>query len=259
MATPVHAPAFGTQIIDRAVENAKVYLAHEADRVNTSGVKVTSAVGVGNPAEEIVAQAEKMGADLIAMATHRESSLARGILGSVTDRVLHTAKVPLLTIHPGKLSAFTGNAGAPNVVVVPLDGSELAESAVPVALEIADACASEVVFARAVRFPYYGVAGPGIEYYGGDYSLAEQRREALEYLSPFVHEATDRGLKATAHAAVGSPAARIIEELEELEGALVVMTTHGAGGLKRWLVGSVADKVVRSSGHPVLVLRPSEE
>jgi len=250
-----HAAGYGTQMVEQAAEYARRYLAREAERVDVSGVKVTTHVQIGSPAAVIVEQAQKLGADIIAISTHRGSALARGILGSVTDRVLHSATVPVLTVHPQGLASFRGNAGAPNAIIVALDGSERAEEAVPVALEIAEACGSEVVFLQSVRFPYYGVGGPGVEYYGGDYGIAEQRREALDSLSKFVKLATEKGVKARAHAAVGSPAARIIEEAENTEGAMIVMTTRGASGIRRWVLGSVTDKVVRSSGRPVLVLR----
>ena len=249
------AAGFGTQIVDQAIEYAERYLRREAERVDVSGVKVTTHVEVGDPAETIVDQATKLGADVVAIATHRGSALARGILGSVTDRVLHSSTVPVLVVHPQGLASFRGNAGAPNAVIVALDGSERAEEAIPVALDIAESCGSEVTFLQSVRFPYYGVAGPGVEYYGGDYGIAEQRREVLDGLSRFVKQATDRGIKARAHAAIGTPAARIIEEAENTEGALIVMTTRGASGIKRWVLGSVTDKVVRSAGRPVLVLR----
>jgi nucleotide-binding universal stress UspA family protein len=256
---PEAAPGFGTQVMDRAVEFAKNYLVREAERMDASGVKASTHVAVGEPAVEIVRFAKDNRVDLIAMATHRESAMARGVLGSVTDRVLHSTSSPMLVVHPRSAAAFAGNAGAPNVVIVPLDGSALSEAAVPAALDIAEACSSDVVFMRAVRFPYYGISGPGIEYYAGDYGIAEQRREALEYLDKFVKQAEAKGLKARAHAAIGSAAFRIIEEAESLQGPLIVMSTHGAGGFKRWVIGSVTDKVVRSSGAPVLVLPPRQE
>jgi nucleotide-binding universal stress UspA family protein len=256
---PEVSPGFGTQVVDRAVEFARNYLAREVERLDASGVPATSHVAVGQPADEIVRYAREAHVDMIAMATHRESALARGVLGSITDRVLHSSSVPVLAVHPKSASAFAGNAGAPNVIIVPLDGSPLSEAAVPVALDIAEACASDVVFIMAVRFPYYGVSGPGIEYYAGDYGIAEQRREALEYLSRFVQMAESKGLKARAHAAIGNAAFRIIEEAESLQGAMIVMTTHGSGGFKRWVIGSVTDKVVRSAGMPVLVLPPKVE
>ena len=79
-----------------------------------------------------------------------------------------------------------------------------------------------------------------------------------EYLSRFVKIAEDQGLKARSHVVIGPPAIRIIEESQDLEGALVVMSSHGQSGLERWIVGSVADKVIRSSRRPVLVIPPAD-
>ena len=79
------------------------------------------------------------------------------------------------------------------------------------------------------------------------------------YLKPFVDQARARGVEATAHAALGSPVDRILEALGESEGPLVVMSSHGRSGVRRWFLGSVTDKVMRTSGHPVLVVPPPDE
>ena len=102
-----------SQLIDEAVERARRYLTAEADRVEAAGGKAVVEVAIGKPAEEIVGGAERLGTDAIAMATRRESTLARGVLGSVTDRVVHTTSLPLLALHPEGVSAFSGNSGAP--------------------------------------------------------------------------------------------------------------------------------------------------
>jgi nucleotide-binding universal stress UspA family protein len=81
----------------------------------------------------------------------------------------------------------------------------------------------------------------------------------LEYLSAFVRQAEAKGLKARAHAALGDAAARIIEESKNVDGALVIISSHGRGGWKRLFLGSVADKIVRASHHPVLVLKHVRE
>ncbi|MEX0762252.1 MAG: universal stress protein [Dehalococcoidia bacterium] len=135
---------------------------------------------------------------------------------------------------------------------MPLDGSERAESAVPVAFDIAEPSQSDMVFVQATAVSYYVAAGPGV-----GYGISEERRQAEEYLAGFVNQAATLGLKAHARAAVGEPAVRIMEELQASDSAMVVMTTRGMGGLKRWALGSVADKVIRSSGHPVIVVPPA--
>ena len=244
---------------DHASETAKRYLDAEAKKIASKTRKVSSRLTRGKPADAIVQEAREAGADMIAMATHRDSVIERGILGSVTDTVLRTSHVPVLAVRPDGVSGFAGNGGAPNAVVVPLDGSDLAEKAVPVALEIAESCSAEVVFVRAVHLPYYAVSGPGAETYDVSYGVAGERRAALEYLSKFVQQAEAKGLKARAHAGLGSAAARILEDVKSIEGAMVVISSHGRGGVRRMVLGSVADKIVRASKHPVLVLTPGRE
>jgi nucleotide-binding universal stress UspA family protein len=236
---------------------AKHYLEARAGDVaaKSKTLKVSQVTATGKPAETIIEQAKKAGADMVAMSTHRDRLIERGILGSVTDTVLRTSPVPVLAVRPDGTRSFTGNAGAPNVIIVPLDGSELAEEAVPVALEIAELCSSEVVFVRTVHLPSYAVSGPGAEFYDVDFGVGAERKKADAYLAQFVKMARERGLKARTHAALGSAAARIIEETVNAEGALVVISSHGRGGFRRMVLGSVADKVVRASRHPVLVLR----
>lgn len=246
--------AYGTQMIDAAVERARRYLISEAARVDADGGKSEIEVTVGKPAEEIVTAAERLGVDMIAMATRRESALARGILGSVTDRVIHTTKLPLLVIHPESVNAFSGNSGAPSTVIVPLDGSALSESAIPAAREIASAVGAKMLFVRSTSTPYFGAAEAGMDYIPTNYGMTEIRQDALAYLEGFVKAARDAGLEADSRAVIGTAAGAIIDLAEENAGSLIVMSTHGRHGFKRFFLGSVTDKVVRSSGMPVLVL-----
>lgn len=248
-----------TQVIDEAVERARRYLLGEVERVTVSGGNAEVEVAVGNPAEEIVGAAERLGVDAIAMATRRESTLARGVLGSVTDRVVHTTTLPLLALHPEDASAFSGNSGAPGTLIVPLDGSELSEKSVPVAQSIAKAVGAKVMFIRSSATPYFGSSEAGVDYMPTNYGLTEIRQDALLYLEPFVKATRDAGLESEARAVVGNAVNAIIETAEENEGSLIVMSTHGRSGFKRFFLGSVADKVIRSAGTPVLVLPPGEE
>jgi nucleotide-binding universal stress UspA family protein len=194
---------------------------------------------------------------MIAMATHRGSAIARGVLGSVTDRVLRSSHVPVMAVHPESLTAFTGTSGQPEVVVVPLDGSKRSESAVSLGVEIAGACGSEIVFLRVVPYPY-GVSEIDAAYTWTDYAASHRRLEAESYMVRFVASAKVRGLNARAAALMGAAAPRLLDEVKALPRPLIVMSSRGASGIKRWMVGSVTDKVVRSSGLPVLVVPPNE-
>ena len=248
-----------TQVIDEAVERARRYLLGEAERVAVAGGKAEVEVVVGNPAEEIVSSAVRLGVDAIAMATRREASLARGGLGSVTDRVIHTTGLPLLALHPEDVSAFSGNSGAPGTVIVPLDGSVLSEKSVPVAQSIAQSVGAKVMFVRSSATPYFGSSEAGGDYMPTNYGLTEIRQDAMLYLEPYVKAARGAGLEAEARSVIGNAVSAIIETADENEGSLIVMSTHGRSGFKRFFLGSVADKVVRSAGTPVLVLPPGDE
>lgn len=254
-----HAPGFGTQVLDRAMEEASAYIEREADRMNAAGVKVTGKAVMGNPAEEIVKHAAEIDADLIAMATHRGSAVARGVLGSVTDRVLRSAHRPVMAIHPESLSAFSGNLGQPETILVPLDGSERAASVVDLALDIAKSVGAEVEFFRVVQYPYYGVTAVDASFYDPSLAVSHQQGEAREYLAAFKKRADDMGVKARTEVVTGAPAGMLLEQAKKLSRPLIVMSTRGQSGFKRWVMGSVADKVVRSSGLPVLVVPPAEK
>jgi nucleotide-binding universal stress UspA family protein len=182
------------------------------------------------------------------MATQRESALARGVLGSVTDRVLHSTAIPIFTLYPGELHGFKNTSGGSHRVIVPFDGSSLSETAIEPATEIAKASNAEIVFTDVLRLPFFGGGVAGIEYGGGDYAgdfgIDAQKVEVTEYLNGFVLEAKAAGLNATASVRTGSPSQQIVDEAAEAENSIVVMVSHGSGGLKRWVVGSVADKVI---------------
>lgn len=243
--------------VDDQVASAKSYLDSHVDQLTESSrsLKVSAHVATGKPADAIIEQAKELGADMIAMSTHRGTLVARGILGSVTDHVLRTSPVPVMAVRPDDIKSFAGNAGAPNVVIVPLDGSKLAEESVPAALEIAELCSSEIIFMRAVHLPSFAVSGPGADFYGNDFGVSGERKKAEEYLAKFVKQAEDKGIKAQAHATLGNAAARIIEEANNVDGAIVVISSHGRGGFRRMMLGSVADKIVRASHRPVLILQ----
>lgn len=249
----VHSPEHsGPEATKKAELSAHHYLDSQAEQARTQGVTVSNVVKTGIPAKTILETATELKADMIAMATHRESVVARGILGSVTDLVLRSAEIPVLALNP---DATQVSAGSPSTIIVPLDGSNLAETAVPAALDIAEATGARLLFIRAIHLPAFAVSGPGAEYYGVDYGISTERDKATEYLARFAAQAEAKGLKAEVHAALGNAAARILEDTRNIPDAMIVICSHGRTGFKRMLMGSVADKIVRASHHPVLVLK----
>lgn len=251
-----HAPAFGSQILDQVMAEASEYLARRANQMNLTQVRTETKTLVGDPAEEIVRYAREINADLIAMATHRGSSIARGVLGSVTDRVLHSAGIPVLAVHPLKLAESDGASAPPDTILVPLDGSERSASVVDLALNVATASEAEVVFTRVVNTQNFGFSQSDASFFNMTAGSSVHRHETEAYLEAFTEAALSVGVRARHVVLVGSAAVRLIEEVMSLPNPLIVMSTRGNSGIKRWVFGSVADKVVRSSGVPVIVMPP---
>jgi nucleotide-binding universal stress UspA family protein len=234
-----------TEVIAEFVEKRKVELETEVETLRATGLAVGVIAIDGTPAETIAAEAKKLDADLIAMSTRRESALARGILGSVTDRVLHSTTTPLLILQPEDVEDGTVETGFIRRIVVPLDGSTLSEQAVVPAVALARATGAELVFTEVVRIPIYGMEMGGIGYgsvhYAEAFSTELQEEEAAKYLMAFVENAETAGLKAQAKVRTGNPSIQIVDEAAA-PGSVIVMATHGAGGIKRWMIGSVTDK-----------------
>ncbi len=244
-------------MIGDETKGAESHLEHLAVSLREYGLNVTNIVKPGIPSDVILSVATEIGSDLIAMATHRGNALARGILGSVTDTVLRSSSIPVLAINPDGTNMTRTAKWKPATVIVPLDGSKLAEECVPTALNVAKATGAELIFMQALHLPSYAVSGPGADFYGLDFGVSAQRRDAAEYLAQFVEIAKSEGVSASTHTAIGSAAARIIEETQHVPDAMIVISSHGRRGFRRMVLGSVADKILRASHHPVLVLKHS--
>ena len=218
------------------------------------GQEVSCTVDKGITAGSII---DKAGADkgtLIAMATHGRSGLTRWLLGSIAEKVLRAANNPLLLVR-AREGAATGGKATIDSVSVPLDGSELAESILAPVVELAKAIKLAVRLMRcySVADMIYGYE----DYSAGLVALRERsKEEAVEYLKAKVDQLKEQGLtEVVPLTSEGEPGEAIIESAKAAPNSLIAMCTHGRSGVNRWLLGSVTEKVVRHSGHPVLVIR----
>ncbi len=217
---------------------------------------VDCCVEIGKPAEVIVDRAAAHAGALIAIATHGRSGVKRWVLGSVADKVLHAAANHLLLVRTTEEARNTEEALLKSVLV-PLDGSGLAESVIPHVAELAKKMDLEIVLLRVYHLPVPVYAA---EEYAPDLGeLWEQiKKEAQEYLEEKVRQLEKEGLERVfAVSMEGEAAGKIIGLAQEKPQSLVAMCTHGRTGVGRWVLGSVTDRVVRHSGDPVLVIRPS--
>jgi nucleotide-binding universal stress UspA family protein len=236
----------------KAEEEAAVgsYLQSVMEKLKERRVRARMHVDWGRPHIVIGSVADREDADLIVMTTHGRSGISRWTLGSAADKVLRTLSTPLILIHP------TTGAPPPDSVkriVVPLDGSALAEAALPEAERLARTMDGSLLLVRAVvpaALVFGGEALPGALPV-----LEDMEAEAKQYLERVAARIRKRGVEVGVAVAVGVPAEVILGLGGDNGANLVVMTTHGRSGLDRAVFGSVADAVVRRGELPVMVIR----
>lgn len=210
--------------------------------------RIVQAVEYGEPAELIVDAARA--ADLIVMATDGRGVGGRLVCGSYADRVARHAPAPTMLIRGGPHAVANEAFGR---IVVTLDGSPGAEAALPDVVRLASVLGLPLHLLR--------VADPDQPIDDASVSPAAATDSAVE--GPIHHhaqgyvEATARRLETGAHVTwairVGDPATEIMGELQT--GDLLVITTHGGGGMRRWFMGNVAEQLVRRAPAPVLIAR----
>jgi nucleotide-binding universal stress UspA family protein len=238
-------------IVEAEVKSINEYLGGVAKSFKETAV--TSAVKKGRADEVIITEAAADKSTLIVMATHGRSGINRWLMGSVAEKILRSTANPLLLVRAGKAAIPAGDVGLKSVIV-PLDGSQLAEAALPAVIELGKALNLEIMLLRTYELP-------ASAHYSGDYVpdfealRARIRREAQGYLEGKIAALNAQGLRHVFSAATEGPAAdEIVKYTLEHPESLVAMCTHGRSGVRRWVLGSVTEKVVRHSGSPVLVI-----
>jgi nucleotide-binding universal stress UspA family protein len=242
---------------ERVVEE----LADAAARVRHAGATVETHVGFGDAPYVIREAARGRGADLIVMSTHGRGGLGRWVYGSVAETVLGTTDVPVLLVPAAGEHPWPTDR--PLRVLVPLDGSDLAEETLPAVGALASALEAELVLLRAV--PPTAPRPTGVQVIGtpAGYALTYQDDTdlAIAHARHYLEDVVDL-LRAVApvrdvRVELGGPAAAIADVVRDQEIDLVAMATHGRTGLASLTMGSVAATTLRRAAVPVMLLRPS--
>ncbi len=233
---------------------AQAYLDNRA--VALRPLSCSAVVKAGEEAQVILAEADTGDADLIAMSTHGRSGLMRWVLGSVATKVLHGSSRPLLLVRA------RDQADRPPAVIdrilVPLDGSQLSLTILPYVEDLAGALGASLVLYNAVLpLDIY----PGTEMtparVGG--IIDDLLAQGQSFLAEVAKEIEGRGkVKARSVVTIGFPVDEMVRVAADVNAGLIALTTHGRSGVNRWVMGSVADGVVRRSSLPCLVVRPQE-
>lgn len=238
-------------------------LARAAERFRQQGRDVEVLRMTGDAAVRIAEAAADV--DLIAMGTRGRGAGGRALFGSVADRVAREASVPTLVV-------WGGDRAAPNApvrrVVVPLDGSARAEAALPVAAALADevGVALHLIRVAEATLPLdlaVGATTPGALPYGvipGDAyheTMAVAQRSARAYLEERAAGLAAPNRRVTVETRGGGAATELLAAVGP--GDLVALASHGRSGLRRWLVGSVAERLIREAPAPILLVRSPPE
>jgi nucleotide-binding universal stress UspA family protein len=238
-----------------------------AARLRAAGLSdVEVLVRTGKAADRIIDVATQRGASLIAMATHGSKGIDRLVLGSVFDRVVRTAPVPVLAVNPvasglGQGAGATAAGASPEPTfartIVPYDGSEIAFRSVDALAKLGEAGRAKVTLLGVVEtfgeLSNVKLDGPTddlrVRYLQ---LLARDLRTDVEHAA---ERARALGFEVDIAISVGPPAQRIIDKATDVRATAIAMTTHGRSGLARLALGSVTEKVVRVAPIPVLVSR----
>jgi nucleotide-binding universal stress UspA family protein len=233
------------EVMQRAVE-----------RLRAAGIDSYAIMEYDQPAEGISRAARSQRSDLIIMAPRHRGPLDGLLHPSVTAKMLSRAPAPVF-IWPDQISGeeplhFLRTIDS--LVIVPLDGSELAEHALPTAVEMAREYDRTLLLARVV--PPVVLVDSGAETVRlAAHAQHEAEDEALHYLRRIRrHVAREYGVPIQTTLLVGDPADRLTQFVAAHPNSVIVMTTHGRTGLTKLLVGSVASSIIQHTTAPVVIV-----
>ncbi|SEP27754.1 Nucleotide-binding universal stress protein, UspA family [Halogranum amylolyticum] len=235
------------EIVDELVGAGEEIVADAAQRAEERGVSVVSTVVRGDPSSSIVDYSDQSAVDLIVMPTHGRRGVERFLLGSVTERVINTAAIPVIAVDPEGDRPLTYPC---QDLLVPTDGSRGAQLAVTEGIAVAEATGATLHLLHVVETGRFGSNARSVSEDG------EPTERANEILADAVGTAEAASLVAVESAtAYGVPAREILSYIEDNEVDLAVLGTHGETDFGRYMMGGVSAKIVRTSPVPVMWVR----
>jgi nucleotide-binding universal stress UspA family protein len=220
--------------------------------------RVSEFVLVGRPAEEIIRYAQKNDVGVIVMSCHGRSGIAPWSLGSTVDRVLHRLGVPLLVIRATEPPFDSGKVELFSRILVPLDGSERGEAALPYVRQLMKGLESEAILLQVLAPGKHVHTVGGLDYVRfEDHDLASMRKEAEAHLNRAGAKLAGTGAIVRYEIRIGDPAQEIVKSADETVCCLIAMSTHGHSAIERWVYGSVTYKVLQSFKHAILLVPSS--
>ncbi len=267
-------PLVTAEMIESELKQAESYLKAVASSPVLAGIETRTQALYGIPAQALLALSQEEGIDLIVLCSHGRTGFARWVLGSVAQKLTHESAVPVLVLREGGpelASPQPETCGRLTRAFVSLDGSRLSEAVLQPATEVALALAAPAPAAlhltQVVKiFPTSEEQGSlsalnqqAVEE-AGTYLAAVKARLQQQFPESFLAITTSVSLDNDIAAALIRTAEAGEEGVGSAEGKgcnLIAMSTHGRGGLKRWMVGSITERVLDATRLPMLIVRPN--
>jgi len=253
--------SFSGQVIGSAAtiqegfrQMAEQQLVDAADRWFGRDDKVSTVIAQGDPGEQILATVENENVDLIVMSSHGRGAIGRFVSGSVADRVVRHAPVPVMIIGPE--GAIATDAVIERIIA-PIEDTELSRAAVPIAAALSQRTGAPVTVVHVVvPATDYAITYPGaigtIPPSVFDGAFEQMVADANTLVQQIVASLREDGIEATGEVYSGPPATTILSELRP--GDVIVLSSHARQGLARWAIGSTSMKLIRNGQAPVVVV-----
>lgn len=254
--------------IDRAAETIRAQVIKLQESLGAKDIRkpeIRGELKMGYHADEILRYVDENAIDLVMIASHGRSGVKRWTLGSVADKILRAAKVPVWMVHAGVDKAIPFDKWPGQTILVPLPAWDLSASAIPHALMLAKqkGITVNVVLMRVVEPPimpsYYSPEMSGVPLNWGqlvEQEMARGKKNAQEYLSTIEEQLKMAGISVSSQVLVGRIADEIIGYAKKNPLTVIVMATRGRSGLSRLMYGSIAESVLFGTENPIVLVKP---
>lgn len=240
-------------LITPVIAGMEEYLKTQQTKLVQAGYHVTTHVVEGDAANVLLSMAQTDGVDLIAMSSHGRSGFVRWALGSVAERVLHGAQIPVFLVR----ESTAPRQGKLQTILCPLDGSAVAEQALPEAQALALVNQAHLLLVQVIQ--KLDERSQGLLFTSeaaAKSTFTKWRSEAETYLAGVAQRLSAAGVTTDVRVVVDDPDRAICAMSQHAD--LIVMGTHGRTGVSRWVYGSVANKVLRGASCPLLLVHTVE-
>ncbi|MBM3148713.1 MAG: universal stress protein, partial [Chloroflexi bacterium] len=238
------------RLLDDYVESTTANLRDE-------NLEATPVIVYGSAADKILSYSKQNDIDLIIMATHGRSGVTRWWIGSVAEKIVSQVMTPVLLIPSMKQKTRKAKGGDISIskILVPLDGSDTGQAALG-HVELVARETNAAVHLIQVISPPGAMETSAFGSAEWDNFLKVMQDAANDYLGGIIDSLKAGGITAKHHIVVGNPANEVIKFAEKGKVDLIAMSTHGRTGIARWVIGSVADKVLHGARKPMWLVRP---